>query len=152
MYQLEYPVLPYKSIYNHPFAMKVSRVVNMIALVSEIKKKLYQLEYPVLPYIPILMKFCTNRDKILHTCPSKQEKSHCLHGHAPFHSLLAGVPGVLMSLEMTTRAICLKRYSFINFCLVSLTITTSIYSKMHRQPHFRNSYWTLAKRKFQLMQ
>ena len=66
-------------------------------------------------------------DEILHTCPSKQEKSHCLHEHPPFPSLVPGVPGVLMSLETTTRAICLKRYSFINFLLVSFKITTNMH-------------------------
>ena len=56
-------------------------------------------------------------DDILHTWPSKQEKNHCLHDHPTFPSLLAGVPGVLMSLEMTTHTMCLKRSSFINFFL-----------------------------------
>ena len=52
----------------HPITMKFSQVVNMLAVVLEIKKyinkKLYQLEYPVFPYIPIL-KFCTNVDQRL---------------------------------------------------------------------------------------
>ena len=52
-------------------------------------------------------------DDILHTWTSKQEKNHCLHDHPPFPSLLPGLPGVLMLLEMTTCAIFLKR--FINF-------------------------------------
>ena len=44
----------------HPIAMKVSQVVvNMLAVVSEVKKW-------VLPYIPILLKFCTNVNEILH--------------------------------------------------------------------------------------
>ena len=85
----------------------------------------------MLPYIPILLKFCTNFDKILHTSPSKQEKSHCLHDHPPFPSLLPGIPSVLMSLETTTRAICLKSFSFINFSLVSFKITTNI--RVHLQ-------------------
>ena len=50
----------------------------------------------------------------------KHEKSDCLHDDPPFPSLLAGVPFLLMSLEMTTSAISPKRYSFINTLFSSI--------------------------------
>ena len=49
----------------------------------------------------------------------------------PFPIPTIWVPGVLMSLETTTRAIFLKRYSFINFSLVLFKITTNI--RVHLQ-------------------
>ena len=91
-----------------------------------------------------------NLDAILHTWSSKQEKSHCLHDDTPFPSLLAGLPGVLISLETTTCAFSLKRYRLqINFSLVSFKIITGILyvyicCKMRRHPHFKNNYWTMV--------
>ena len=85
----------------------------------------------MLPYILILMKFCTNLDKILYTWALKQEKSHYLHDNPPFPSLLAGVPSVLMSLETTTRATSMNVIVLLIFSLVSFKITTNM--RVHLQ-------------------
>ena len=95
-------------------------------------------------------------DEILHTWPSKYEESHCLHDHRSFPSLLPGVPGVLLSLETTTRTICLKRYSFINiFFLVSFKITTNMRVHLKQDASsatFSKQLLDNAMEKFQLMQ
>ena len=98
----------------HPIAMKLSKVVNMLTVVVEIKKKLYQLGYSVLPYRSKNQCLCvpyrnTHRSSDWNeTFTSSFERVRAGFGNLKkLKFVLAGVSGVALSLQEHTPFILL---------------------------------------------